>query len=508
MKNPDKKPTSIDNLNETSGRMVCIIGGGLSGLLSAIHLAEKNENVNIVIVEKPQHESNTQISGMRFRERIAGSKAKPEERADDIVRLLRGINKDIETPQMSEFAQVLVEELDLWNERLNNLNGGLVTNEEAWFGPQWGIPNDSKKGGRGYSILKALREIALSKSNIHVINGEVTALRKDVAGISGLEVATETGNFLIRPDFTVLANGSATGELFDSTNKPIEHSAVSLLYEAGLPLTGATLNMWHPFGRLKKDGTPTLGCMETDELSDMRIRYSDGTTDNEVNGWLRNHQAHYHFREITERMLKMGGSVELIDTEDKTIRAGVSLHYNHLGALTTNGVQVEGVSNLFAVGDAASITFFTEGNTRLPGFALSNCLVTARLATDNISAALTNQKNTEGIQRVTSIEATLISPRPDNHSRKILRETNTRYFKELEFSTTRGAEEVLHEWESKIGDLNHPLIELTLGIIDASRRVYLMGEGEPVRIQREYTPTRLEGHVAEDTHDHTRARRL
>lgn len=74
---------------------ICVVGAGLSGLLTAIRIKESGLPIEVVVLDKPQTEANTWISGMRIRAKQAGSKVMlPEERSacDWVTSKLEGDN--------------------------------------------------------------------------------------------------------------------------------------------------------------------------------------------------------------------------------------------------------------------------------------------------------------------------------------------------------------------------------------------------------------------------------
>jgi hypothetical protein len=147
--------------------------------------------------------------------------------------------------------------------------------------------------------------------------------------------------------------------------------------------------MVHPFGNCDVTGQQRLGCFETDELAGVDV-YLDGLSskpkfDKETTNLLREHQAHHHFHEISQRFREYGSIVMLQSNDGQKRFARVSHHYAHIGIATSDGVSVEGVDNLYAVGDASGVGFWTNYRERLPGFALVKCLVDAELTSNALS---------------------------------------------------------------------------------------------------------------------------
>lgn len=465
--------------------VLCVIGAGLSGLLTAIEAKEQNTRLQVVVLEKPQPESNTQVSGMRIRaKRAASSAILPEDRIREVIDLLAGQNSASQTSPMAEFGQLLTAEMTIWNRRLSQVDPELVHELPEWFGPQWGKVNLSGRHGRGSSILNHLRQSAAERG-IKFLHGEARALHKERETITSVDIGFEQSQYSFRPDAVVLANGNAAGSLFLSTNKSIRSSATELLFDAGLPLVGGSLIMWHPFGRCRDNGTPALGCYETDTLENTRVIFPDGTNDEETASLLRQHQAHYHFKEISRRFLEKGGVVRLVDANGKSGFARVSLHYSHLSALTLDGTQVEGMTNLAVVGDAGGLLHWTNYRTRLPGFALAHCLVSARKAADWASVNFSDDNSVliESRRRMTSTPRTLRAD-PENN-RPQLKQINTRHALALEFGDRFAKPGLLSSWAAELNQLGGDcLVPLSLAVMNSWIRV-LHGEHEPISLTRE-----------------------
>lgn len=444
---------------------LCIVGSGLSGLLTAIQIKEENLPIEVVIIDKPQPETNTQLSGMRIRARRAGSRATlPEERSAEITQLLASQNNGFTTPAMKEFGRLLTEELIRWGYQFSSIDPALINEIPEWFGPQWG---KFGAGGRGSSILSLLKSLALEKE-VKFLTGEVQELQREKETITALKILHGEKSYILRPDVVILANGNAAGRLFLSTNKTIKNSATELLFKAGLPLEGGNLTMWHPFGRCSPDGKPLPGCYETDSLEQTRVFYMDGEEDQETTSLLQEHQAHDHFNEIVKRFLERGGVVQLVDSECRRQFSRVSLHYNHLGARTLDGTQVEETANLAVVGDAGGILHWTNHQPRLPGLALAHCLVSARKACDWVTSKVEgdNWVFLEDRLRLTESEASKQQKINDTPSIN-LREINTRNTLRLAFSANHKSEQI-SSWATELTQSgSHDLTPISLALIDS-----------------------------------------
>lgn len=133
--------------------------------------------------------------------------------------------------------------------------------------------------------------------------------------------------------------------------------------------------------------------METDLLAGGRIYLRDPTSgehtvfDAQTTELLAAHQAHYHFPGIARHFLDHGGVVLVLRPDGSRCWGRVSHHYSHLCVATSDGVSVAGVTNLFAVGDAAGTGHWSGHQVRFPGVALAGCLVTAKLAQQHVACA-------------------------------------------------------------------------------------------------------------------------
>ncbi len=353
-----------------------VIGSGLAGLAVAIDVKEAAPRLDVLLVEKHQAQSNTQLSGMRLRGGITNRR---QDASAEILELLTQRNDGVETIQMRRFAELAAAELDAWQRR-----PAFVAFEDRreWFGPQWGAPNRAGKG-HGKSVLDWLRATA-SDRGVRLATGEALRLEIDRGRVRSVRLRLPDGGLArLHVEAVVVAAGTAGGALFVSTNKRIRGSSHALAYEAGLPLVDSTLHMIHPFANVHRGGAAGLGCFETDKLAGAEVfaGVSDGQEFRHELGseLLARHQAHYHFPELAREFARHGAIVRLRHPDGREHLARVSHHYHHLAIDTTDGVQVRGVENLFAAGDASGLGHWTNHRERFPGFALLKCLVDGAL---------------------------------------------------------------------------------------------------------------------------------
>jgi aspartate oxidase len=422
---------------------ICIVGAGLAGLATALNLKCALPNYNVMVVERESPQSNTQIAGQRYRAGIAG--VRQDGRAE-IEQLLASRNNGELTDAMTQFAEYAVRELQYWQQQ-----PGFVEchDEESWFGPQWGVPNRAGKG-RGMSVLNWFRHAA-EANGVTFVKGDVRQISRDGEYVNGLAVHTREADMRLVAGQYVLAGGNMGGRLFIATNKDIPHSAQELAFEAGLPLVDSTIHMIHPFGNCDETGQPRLGCFETDELAKASV-YLDGLSespifDSATTSLLHEHQAHYHFPEIVERLRRYGSIVLLTFPDGSERYARVSYHYSHLAVQTSDGVTVQNMRNLYVVGDTAGLGYWTAHHERFPGFALLKCLVDARLVARKLAEATFSETN---IQLYPETMISLDSARVDI---RMLQTVNSQYV--LEWIAAPSIAEKKHVAKEWIAALNN-----------------------------------------------------
>jgi len=372
---------------EGEPRRLRIFGGGLAGLALAISVQEELSGWQVTLVDKRFPQSNTQLSGMRFREGVANRRTRS---AEEILELFTRRTGTEPSTLMEKFAETAAVELRRWESRPDFVGSD---DRPDWFGPQWGAPNRAGKG-RGKSTLDWLRRVA-KQSGVMVEDGELRRLHVHQGSITGAEVAVERDGVRVREvqhaSAYVLANGTSTGLLFESTNRTIDWAAHEVAFASGLPLVGATVHMIHPFGNADSTGAPRIGCLETDLLAGAEVHVSqrDGTFREHprLTELLAKHEAHYHFPDIVRELSAGGGTTRLHLPDLRQLTATVAEHYYHMGVeAEADGVSIAGTDNGFAVGDASGIVAWTDYQERFPGFALTKCLIDARVVTELLAA--------------------------------------------------------------------------------------------------------------------------
>jgi succinate dehydrogenase/fumarate reductase flavoprotein subunit len=457
---------------------ICIIGAGLAGLSTAIKIKIASPNKQVVILEKKHRESNTQIAGMRFRERLPGKKTN----LNELIQLLASRNSDNSTDEMVNFATQIPIELDFWK-NLHLLLPGIpslqTSNEASWFGPQWG-------NGKGLTILEWMKLIA-KNLGIKILEGEVIKLHQEGNSIKGVELLNQQTkeSSILRAHQYVLANGSIGGSLFNSTNKEIKNSAQEVAFRSGIPLVGSTTHMIHPFGRCRQDGSPLLGCFATDDLQGYEVRYPDGEVDHEITNLLAEHKTHDFFPEIAKRFGEKGGIVRLISPQGETSWARVSHHYSQIGLETDDSISVIGIENLLVAGDAASWKL-TNYAPRFPGLGLSKCLIDAENIRKMLEDSLEDGEEIkiEPYQRISEIKP--ISKNDQN----LLRGINTTFLFQYIFDNQYQSD----EWISELIQLGFSgtLVELSKKIAIAHDLHHEGKIQEPFRISIDKSDT-IEG---------------
>jgi hypothetical protein len=178
--------------------------------------------------------------------------------------------------------------------------------------------------------------------------------------------------------------------------------------------------------------------------------------DKETTRLLKTHQAHYHFNSIAMRFIKHGGTVLVGSSASSPTYAKVSHHYSHLCIATNDGVRVRGVDNLWVIGDAGDIVYWTGGHIRLPGSALTACLVGSDKVAKQLSkrpiGLLRNPYSIINCERKTVIcNETIV---------RKLQKINTRYI--LDYTYKQKTDETLHGWLKELKSINSKNNEPTL----------------------------------------------
>jgi len=347
-----------------------IIGKGLAGLITAIHIKERNPYHQVILMEKQFPQGNSYIAGQRIRAGIAKERNNP---MGEILSLFKHRNGGTLTNCMYEFTHTLISEIEYWHSM-----GIPYKDSRNWFGPQWG--NTTLSGAaKAYSVMDWFTKKAISLG-VQLVVGEITSLCRKDNMIVKVYGTLQGDSVSIEAETYVLAGGSSTGLIFESTNRLINHTPHLLAHKAGIPLVGGSITMLHPFGMKNIDGRTLPGCLETDTLERTKVFDLNQNRLNNIEILLREHKAHYHFPAICKQIFESGSTIKILDEERGERYAGVGIHYNQLGVQTTDGVTVTGVNNVFAVGDASGVSHWTNGHERYPGIALGNCLVTGAKA--------------------------------------------------------------------------------------------------------------------------------
>ena len=374
---------------------VCVVGGGLSGLAAAARVKIDRPDLDVLLVQKPAAAGNTLIAGQRYRTRgelPAGPGSDPHGLHAALI-ARNGGEIDL---NMESFAFRSVSALNFWlaAHELRQLpdQPPLKYSEEVLsFGPRLGDPASAAQRAGRY-VLQWFRELA-KRLRVRFFPAEVTRLVLDGDRIHELAAERRAasgereGAFKIEADQYVLAAGNPAGSLFDSTNVPCRGSAVELAFAAGLPISDVTTHLLHPFARVSCKGRAAAGCLSTDDLDRVEVGFENGALDRRTTELLRDHRAHYHFPEIAQRFIEQHSPVVLRYADGRRMRCGVAHHCSQMGIQTADGVAIEGLTNAFAVGDASSIGHWTAHRPRLPGTALTKCLLDAELVNERLAGA-------------------------------------------------------------------------------------------------------------------------
>jgi aspartate oxidase len=224
------------------------------------------------------------------------------------------------------------------------------------------------------------------------LHGTVVALKRDNSAITSatFEVG-RSGNYSeIHADAFVLAGGNPGGRMFDSTNAKIAYTPQELACDIGLPLIDANKFMLHPFARCSSNGVAKPGCLEGDVLAargaTVYLRNDSGEfsiLDEETTARIASFKARESFPDIARKFFGHGNIAIVVFPSGERTRIRASHHYNQIGLVTTQGVRVEGMENLWAIGDAAPGSWYGHA-VRPAGAGLAGCLVSAGAAADQI----------------------------------------------------------------------------------------------------------------------------
>lgn len=467
---------------------VCIVGAGLAGLSTAIKIKLDNPDIKVTVIDKIAQQSNTQMAGMRLQ---IGDGVRKKNMVDELASRIALRNNQTVTHEIQQFARLSIQEVEFW-QNLPKKNSTFTEpfpfhTDPLWFGPQWGNANASGKA-RGVNLLKYFRENA-EKIGIEFKKADAEKIIVNHGYIEGLiaknyEKSISSEYVMIKADAYILAGGNAGGSMFESTNREIRHSPQELALDAGFSIIDSTNFMFHPFGKCTDDGMPILCCFETDAISDMIVYFRDNTIDHETTRLLKEHSAHYHFGEIAKRFYEHGSVVTLRrDGQDDVEYARLSHHYSHIAIQTEeNGVKVAGAENLYAVGDAAGVGRRNNHKVRIPGTALTNCLVDAEIVREKIAGDINGSDYLDVI--VQPIDDYSPKFTLSDSDRRSLRKINTEKLFAIQFGIDTNASEIIDEWKKEL--LVFPecaLVKLSIGTANSFEQLKNNNAVEPIPIQ-------------------------
>lgn len=455
-----------------------IIGTGLAGLITAVRIKINSPDEEVVLLDKAYPEGNTYIAGQRIRAGIAGKRDNPTE---EVIQLLSSRNNGIISEPMRLFSRTLIDEINYWqNEGVPHIDNA------AWFGPQWGDPN-MRGVVKANSVLQWFK-IRSKSLNVQFHTGIVLKIVRKGSLIDKLVVLNIHKKIVdYKADRYVLAGGSATGLLYTSTNRLIPYPPQLLAYDAGIPLSGSTLSMVHPFGFCDKSQQPIPGCFETDQLKSIRLFSAKNKRFEHIESLLQKHQAHYHFPAICSEIWKHGGFVNMKSADNIEKKACVSIHGNQLGISTSDGVRIKGVPNGFAVGDACSPNYWTNHTVRFPGFGLGNCLVTGKLCAEIIRL---NRKSSKPIRVLPNEDCSQTTEiKPNSVISKTMRTINTKHTLNFLFGLGEKSQTV-SQWTNDLNSLDdafdssnyeRTILKMSVDIAQAHGKLGL-NQSEPITI--------------------------
>lgn len=382
---------------------VCIIGAGVAGLYCAIKSKINNENLKIDIISS-SNISNSIIAGQRYRTRLTGDKYN-KSNIDKLSNLIfKDLINDNNKKDMLDFIIKVNTELIFLKKLENNNNECIYHNEmENWFGPQLGKKKNNN-GGNGANLINFLENLA-KELDINIIK-KTTVVSLDIHNNinHGIWLCNYVKNKINinsliykQYNYYILSGGSIGGRLFESTNVKIKYSPQELLINQGINLVNYNTHMYHIFGNSQESGKVKTGCKETDNISECKVMLKDNNGhfniyEKEISNLLKQHKTHDSFEAIALKLMKSGGTSKIIYPNNKEEYTRVSYHYNHISPLTDKNMKIETIENLFSIGDALNLYYLIGNRKRLPGFALSNCLVSASIVSEYICNNKINYK--------------------------------------------------------------------------------------------------------------------
>lgn len=371
---------------------VAIVGTGISGLLTAIELKLLQSGIDVALVDNGQT-SNSALAGHRYRKRMSGSAE-----LQDLFEWYGG--KGVLTERTLEFFATGRRQLSFWRS-FDPATEGLdlprlpSRDADAWFGPQLGETTKAGRG-KGGSVMKwlaalarglGIRMLECSVHDIEVADGLVSLLIGRSPAGRGLAISAS---------HYVFAGGSPGGSMFESTNVENWDSLLPMFHARGVPIADADLFMLHMAANCGSEGHAKHGCHETDLLagSIAYLQDADGkftVADAEITDLLARHKGHEQMPEVCQKIIRHGGLVRYA-YPDHDIIARVSHHYSHLRLETEDGTRVRGLGNAYVVGDMAGLGYWLGRHVRLPGTALTGCLVSASACAARLVSARSSDR--------------------------------------------------------------------------------------------------------------------
>lgn len=460
----------------------CIVGAGLSGLATAIKIKHEFPDEDIVVLYQNASQSNTQIAGQRFRAGISNHRQNMKE---ELLELLARRSDGVVTAEMKQFTDLAERETNFWQNFPDFIH---YEDREEWFGPQWAE-------GHGKSVVDWFMNQAKTLG-IRLEKGEARKIIRSGETVSGLIVHKKDDAYSeIEADRYILAGGNIGGKMFVSTNKPIPYSPQELAFDAGFSIVDSTIHMFHPFGKSDKEGNIRNGCFETDKLSGATVYFASpdrkDDLDEETTLQLKKHEVHYEFPQIVERFRKNGSVVRMeIPTKEGMSEefARVAHHYGHIAIETTDGISVKGANNLYAVGDASGLGYWTNHQERFPGFALLKCITDAGLMTDVLRDTETEGKPIQ--EREITYPTAELPGAEDRNAYKKIREVNTKFLDQIYLvNDGKYKNRIATNWMNELVAYDGPIRDTPfLGISITSAYAHAqtaLGKKEPFQLNQE-----------------------
>lgn len=327
---------------------IVIVGAGIAGSVLAYELEKIGVKYEVFTDQKIPLRSTSSLSYGHFR--IAKSN-----NIEDIIKTsVNGMGQDEQKMRFvynnSHLVQNLLDELE-------------VIYENRSFGV---IPSGKIRGG--------LELIKLLHGKINNINSGFELIDFETQENKILSQFISDGKlFKYRSKYLVLATGGYGGS-FEHTNniRYNNYNVFDIVEKNGGTVINTDCLFRHPFGYNK--GTLVLIGKDVSK-GDFIDENENFVFDEEIRTLLKNDAYHSHFHDllnIIEEKVQKGNKVYFVNENDK-IEITPTVHYTSGGIKTNHLGSVEGIANVFAIGECQANGNKNHG--RLPGYPFTSAVV-------------------------------------------------------------------------------------------------------------------------------------